>query len=386
MKNLTAVFYVDALNSSFVNSDTMPFLSSLATHSYCELENVLGYSFAIQSCMLSGKYPDETNHWLPYFYSPEESPSIFKALKELSAVFPVDRLPPLRYLAMDQIRRFFLRHGVRISNAPLRIVDKITLYPYYYMGELPFFSELKELLDRKYCTSLTYIGPPKVRRHLFDVLIKHVEASNNESECIIAYDDALDGLGHKFGPYSAQCINYAKSLDRVLLRTQQKLERHLGKDLTLIIFSDHGQYERTQVVDLLSELEKNALHLSYDYFCFIDATLALFWPNNRVAKERILNVLGKIKTGRVIDEDLQKKYHLRFNDERYGEIIFLLKPGGTFFPNFFSPLGAMKGLHGYSPDDDVQKGFLISSKRLVNSPKHVKDFRNLVMDISGING
>ena len=382
MKNLVVFFYIDALNSSFLNSDIMPFLSSLATkHSYCELENVIGYSFAIQSCMLSGKYPEETNHWLPYFYSPQESPIFFKALNKIGAIFPIDRLPSLRHLTVGQTRRFISKQGVHINNVPFHIIDKLALYSYYYMYELPFFHELKELLEKKYQTSLTYMGPPKIKKHLYKSLLKYIRASNYEKEFIIAYEDALDGLGHKFGPYSTECLYYAKSLDRVLLEVYQKLERRFGKNFTFLVFSDHGQCEQMHNLNLLSELDRATLNLGDDYFCLLDATMALFWAKNKVEKEKVLGVLRKIKIGRVIDECLQKKYHIRFNDERYGEIIFALKPGGTFFPNFFSPLSAMRGLHGYLPEDDVQKGFLISDKKFSYDFRHVKDFRNSTLDI-----
>ena len=60
--------YVDALNSNFVNSNAMPFVYNMAKeHCYQELENVIGYSFAIQSSMLSGEYPENNDHWMPYF-------------------------------------------------------------------------------------------------------------------------------------------------------------------------------------------------------------------------------------------------------------------------------------------------------------------------------
>lgn len=387
MKNLVVFFYIDALNSSFLNSEIMPFLSSLATkHSYCKLENVLGYSFAIQSCMLSGKYPEETNHWLPYFYSPQKSPILFKTLNKIGVVFPLDRLPSLRYLTVSQARRYFLKDGVRINNVPLQIIDKLALYPYYYMCELPFFNELKELLEKKRQTSLTYIGPPQIKKHLYGSLLKYIRASNHEKEFIIAYDDALDRLGHKFGPYSTECLHYAEYLDRVLLGVYQKLEKCFGKNLTFFVFSDHSQCEQTHNLNLLSELDRETLHLGDDYFCFLDATLALFWAKNKVVKEKILELLGKIKIGKVVDESLQKNYHIKFNDERYGEIIFVLKPGGTFFPNFFSPFSAMRGLHGYLPENEVQKGFLVSSKKFLRPLGHVKDFRSMLLDIPAFIG
>ncbi|NHJ31524.1 MAG: alkaline phosphatase family protein [Asgard group archaeon] len=382
MKKLVVFFYIDALNSSFLNSDLMPFLSNLAAkHHYWELENVFGYSFAIQSCMLSGKYPQETNHWLPYFYAPQKSPMIFKTLNRIGTVIPFDKLPILRHLTVGRARSFILEEGVRINNVPFRIIDKLALYPYYYMCDLPFFTELKELLEKKCDMPLTYIGPPNVRKDFHESLLKHIKASNNEKEFIVVYNDALDGLGHKFGPYSTECITYVKSLDRALRGIYKKLKECFGKNLTFLVFSDHGQCEQVRRINILAELERFGLGLGDDYLCFIDATLALFWPQNETTKEKILNVLNKIEHGKIIDDDQQKYYHIKFNDNRFGEIIFTLNPGGTFFPNFFSPFGAMKGLHGYLPEEDVQKSFLISNMKLRYNLTHIKDLRNLFFNI-----
>ncbi|RLI45284.1 hypothetical protein DRO69_05625, partial [Candidatus Bathyarchaeota archaeon] len=166
MKNLVIFLYIDALNSSFLKPDVMPFLSNFAAkYHYQVLENVIGYSFAIQSCILSGRYPEETNHWLPYFYAPQKSPMIFKTLNKIGAVIPFDRFPLLRYLTVGRLRSFILEEGVRVNNVPFSIIDKLALYPYYYMCELPFFDELKEVLEKKYQVPLTYIGPPNVRKH-----------------------------------------------------------------------------------------------------------------------------------------------------------------------------------------------------------------------------
>jgi len=365
----------------------MPFLSSFAKkYYYRELRNVPGYSFAIQSCLLSGKYPEETNHWMPYFYSPEESPLLFKTLNRIGTIFPLDRLPFLRYLMVRGSRKFLLKDGVQANNIPLCEINKMALYSYYYMCELPFFSELQELLEKTSQTRLTYLGPPKIKTQLYAYLLEYARTSEHENEVIIAYDDTLDRLGHMFGPHSPQCLHYAKSLDHVLSAIYQKLTSIFGKRLVYFIFSDHGQCECSYQFNLLSELDKKRLKLGDDYLCFIDATLALFWPKDKVIKEKILDILGEIKMGKVIDAHAQKKYHIRFNDERYGEIIFVLKPGGTFLPNFFSPFGAMKGLHGYLPEEDVQKGFLISSKTFSYPCKHVKDLRNLLLDVSVFNG
>lgn len=382
MKNLFVFFYIDALNSSFLNSDIMPFLSGLATkHSYYELENVLGYSFAIQSCMLSGKYPEETNHWMPYFYSQKESPLLFKTLNKIGTIFPLDSLQSLRSLMVMGTRKFFVKNGAQANNIPLCEIDKMAVYPYYYMCELPFFFELKESLEKTSQTALTYLGPPKIRTSLHASLIQYIETSEHENEVIIAYDDALDGLGHMLGPHAFQCQCYAKSVDRTLCAIYRKLTNAFGEHVTLFFFSDHGQTELSYQLDLLSEFDRRGLKLGDDYLCFVDATLALFWPKNYEIKRKIFDILCRIEGGKVIDEALKRKYHINFDDKRYGEMVFVLKPGGSFVPNFFSPFGAMKGLHGYLPEEDVQKGFLISDKKFSYNLEHVKDVKSFLLNI-----
>jgi hypothetical protein len=227
--------------------------------------------------------------------------------------------------------------------------------------------------------ALTYIGPPKTRTNLLSTLLKHLKESENENEVVIVYDDSLDALGHMFGPHSRQCLDYAKSLDTVLAEIYPKLENAFQKNFAFFVFSDHGQSEMSHQINLLSNLSKQGLRLGVDYLCFLDATLALFWPEDDGTKERILKVLGRIEKSKVIDEDCRKKYHINFGDDRYGEVIFVLEPGSALVPNFYSPYGTMKGLHGYSTEEEVQKAFLISNRKLSFHPVHVKDIKRLLL-------
>ena len=377
-------FYIDALNSSFLTPSTMPFLSELAKNNFRTLENVAGYSYAIQSCMLSGKYPDETNNWLPCFHSPENSPLLFNILGKVKPFSVFDKLPKFRNLTMRQIRKFTLKKGVQSNNIPISIIDKMALYPYYYMCELPYVQGLGKSMKEN-GMSFNYVGPPAIRGQIYSQLIRDIEASNQDARFILAYDDKLDMLGHRFGPYSVTCVRYAQSLDHVLFTVYQKLKKHFGHNFLCAFFSDHGQCEQTFTCDILAECYKRGLKLGKDYGCFVDATLAFFWYENSTAKEKILQILGTLKMrrlGTVIDENLRESYHLNFSDNRYGKIIYVLKPGGTFFPNFFSPFGTMKGLHGYLPKDDVQKSFLISDKLFSFPFNHVKDFRDFALYVS----
>jgi hypothetical protein len=359
----------------------MPFLSDLAKeHCYHLLENVIGYSFAIQSSMLSGMYPEDNDHWMPYFYSPESSPTAFKTFGKVGSILMFDKLPMIRYLAMWQTRRFVLKKGVQPNNIPSSMIGKMSVYPYYYMCELPFFHELRELLSKKYQTALTYIGPPQTKTHIYIPFLDYIKSSKHEKELVIAYDDKLDMCGHEFGPYSTNCLRYAKFLDSALHMSYQKLKKRFGNSLTFVVFSDHGQCDQTNTLNLLPELAKAGLNIGEEYLCFLDSTLALFWPKNQATKEKIVKRLGEIKMGKVIDEPLQKQYHIEFKNRKYGDIVFALRPGATFFPNSYSPQNALKGLHGYLPEDNVQKALLIADKPFTHNFGHVKDFKDFSLN------
>ena len=383
MKNLKVFFYIDALDSSILTSTHMPFLYSIAAkHSRWDLQNVLGYSFAIQACMLSGKYPEENNHWMPYFYSPESSPTLFKLLNKIGILFPIDKQPFLRFIIERQCRKLLLNKGVHINNVPLRVINKISLYPYYYMCEMPFFDELSITFDRN-DSKLTYIGPPFIRKHFYSTLLEHVKASQRDNEAVFVYDDALDGLGHKFGPTSQEYLLYARSLDRVLNSVYRQLRATYGDRLTFLVFSDHGQAQLTHYIDLIRQIEAQHLHFSKDFISFVDATMALFWVEDQTVKEKLAATLDSLRVGTIVNEGGIEKYHLKFKNKRmYGDLLFVVNPGWTLFPNSYSPFRPMKGLHGYLPEYDVQKAFLVSDTDFNLRISHVKDIKNVLVQLS----
>jgi predicted AlkP superfamily pyrophosphatase or phosphodiesterase len=376
-------FYIDALNHRLVNPKTMPFLSGFANGNFQMLENVFGYSYAIQSSMLSGRFPDETNSWLPCFYSPESSPRLFKMAGSFAPFSLFDKVPKIRNLAFHQTRRFILKKGVHSDNIPFSLINKMAIYPYYYMCELPYYREL-QVLTAKRGIDFTYIGPPTIRDQIYTPLLNFAESSLKNNKLILAYEDKLDFLGHAFGPNSKEYISYAKGLDKILSKVYKRLKNDFGNDVSCLFFSDHGQCETTFAVDLIAEFEQRNLKLGKDYICFVDATLAFVWCPKETVKEKILTILKSAKfkqIGTLITENLRQKYHISFNDNRYGNIVFALKPGGTFFPNFFSPFSTMKGLHGYLPEDDVQRAFVIADLDFLKDFHHVKDFHNFALNL-----
>ena len=101
--------YVDALPLNSITQNVTPFLHQLKTEGETyPLENIMGYSFGIQSTLLSGKLPSETEHWMPYLRSPNQR-SLFKVMSSIGRSLNLKRnLPfPLNLVRWGLMDKFF---------------------------------------------------------------------------------------------------------------------------------------------------------------------------------------------------------------------------------------------------------------------------------------
>jgi predicted AlkP superfamily pyrophosphatase or phosphodiesterase len=382
MDESTVFLYLDALPWRRISSD-MPFLSD-----FCEkgtartLENVLGYSLAIQSVMLSGTYSDENNFWLPYYFSPRRSHYRFLQQMPRSFVMPLEKSWPLRYAFRELTNRVF-REGKKVlaRNIPLSVLPYFGFFSAYYLDESPFFNQIREELLRE-GTDLVYIGPPhtaNIYKSLFRCLNeKFGDEKKNRNFLFFVYDDKVDDYSHTYGPFSNEVHTYLRFLDRTLNETYREL---LKTGTNMIIFSDHGQAEVKNYVDIISYLSRRKIEFQQDYLCFIDATTALFWIKNERKREIVVRALEGLKVGKVIDERLRKKYHVDFRHRLYGDFTYLLHPEYMFFPNFWGRVSPMRGTHGYAPENPCQDAFFATNLRNCKIPKHVKDIRSVILGL-----
>jgi hypothetical protein len=167
------------------------------------------------------------------------------------------------------------------------------------------------------------------------------------------------------------------------MKVYKNLKNAYRDRFEFLVFSDHGQSQLTNSFNLASKIEARHLRFPEDYICFIDATMALFWTMDNFVKEKLKTILNSLKIGTLVDESLREKYNLRFKKkDMYGDFVYVANPGWAFFPNFYSPFGAMKGLHGYLPENNVQKAFLISDKDFDFNVSHVKDIKKLILRLA----
>ncbi|MEM2145357.1 MAG: hypothetical protein QW279_08345, partial [Candidatus Jordarchaeaceae archaeon] len=131
------------------------------------------------------------------------------------------------------------------------------------------------------------------------------------------------------------------------------------EDFYFLVFSDHGQTEIRERIDLYSLFSKNGKDLN-DYLHFIDSCYARFWFKNDEEREEIEKVLSKLEDiGVILTNNLLKKYHAEMPGE-YGDLIFCLKEHFVF--DIINPKDRF--MHGYLPDNTDLDGVCVSNKKI----------------------
>jgi len=393
--------YVDALPYEKINSESAPFLYRFVNEGRTyKLQNIMGYSFGIQSTMLSGRLPSETKHFMPYVYAPNASPFIFKFLARLARKLSVDVNVPhlLKIARYGLMSKFILKRGVKVSFIPWNVIDRFFIYPYYYMNELPFFADLKSNLQSEYGVNLLYFGPPISSEPITDTInymkaIIQTKDANNS--LLMVYVDTLDGVGHAYGVD-------AKAWKRTLVNVDNELGmlyRFLGTNLkkwSLALFSDHGMCNVNGTIDILGAMKSCGL-TSKQFTIFVDATLSLIWLKDESAKYKVLKALEGLGSDKVAffrrdkDGEVLRRYGVLTDDNRFGDIIVQAMPGFMFFPNFYSNMKPFKGVHGFLPESKCQQSFLtliVNHSSIGKNPQieidHIKGIRKVLELLSSL--
>jgi len=393
--------YVDALPYEKINSESTPFLHWFVNEGRTyKLQNIMGYSFGIQSTMLSGRLPSETKHFMPYVYAPNASPFLFKFIARLARKLGVDVNFPrsLKIVRYGLMSKFILKRGVKINFIPWNIIDKFFIYPYYYIHELPFFSDLKSNLQSKYGVNLLYFGPPISSKPITDA-INYVKAiiqtKDANNSLLIVYLDTLDRVGHAYGVDARAWKRTIINVDNELEMLHRFLSTNLNK-WSLALFSDHGMCNVDETIDILGTMKSYGL-TPKQFTIFVDATISLIWLEEQPAKYKVFKALEGLGSDKVTffrnDEDKEtlSRYGVFTEDNCFGDIIVQAMPGFMFFPNFYSYLKPFKGVHGFLPESKYQQSFmtlLLNHYSIGKNPQieinHIKEIRKVLELLSSL--
>ena len=400
--------YIDALPLEHVNPNYTPHLFNLLREvggRVYVLQNIPGYSFGIQSTLLSGLLPQESYHWMPYMFKPveeetrftnymrnicENNPLVCKdIIKKALHVFRNTKLNNVRllYEALLHVMVFWNTRRVKLHGIAPEHFKKILIFPYFYMNENPFFIMLKRNIERKSDVRVYYIGH-SLSKNIEKLPILLSITKEVSRLFIFAYIDDLDGIGHKIGVASREWFNTLKLIDFFIYKICKTLSI-VSRQTNIMLFSDHGVCNADEYIDLENLLLSKLPRETIDYF--IDATLAFVRIHKDSLKDLVLRVLYRKLGSKTlifdIEEDNQilRRYGVYFVNREYGDIIIQTKPCKEFFPNFYSVTRKLIGLHGFWPNEPLQQAFIVKLSAESNreedhaKPSHIKDLKNYIM-------
>lgn len=387
--------YVDALPYEKIDATSAPFVHQLIKEGRTyKLHNIMGYSFGIQSTLLSGRLPSETKHFMPYVYAPNSSPFIFRFLARLSRRLNADVNVPylLKLIRYGLMSRLIIRRGVKVNFLPWNIIDRFFIYPYYYMNELPFLADLRRDFQSKYGMNVLYFGPPLSGKPIKDT-VNHIKATidakNSGNSLLVVYVDALDAIGHAYGVDTEVWKRTLVNIDNELRILHKFLNTNL-KNWSLALFSDHGMCNINKTIDILSVIKSSGLTRK-QITIFVDATLSFIWLEDKSAEYKVLNALEGLGSDKIVffrrdkDKEVLRRYGVLADDNRFGDIIVQTMPGFMFFPNFYSYLKPFKGVHGFLPESKYQQSFMtlvVNHSSIAKYPQievnHIKGIRKVL--------
>jgi predicted AlkP superfamily pyrophosphatase or phosphodiesterase len=188
---------------------------------------------------------------------------------------------------------------------------------------------------------------------------KSLELAKQNNQLSYFHFFSTDNLVHKLGTNSEETFNLVRKLDNFV----EQLSKYSD---SILIFSDHGMVDVKKTWDLWAEINNLGFVYGSDYVMFLDSTLARFWFKNKIAEDKIKELLEKSRRGEIINfRNLDIK-------KNFGDIIFQVNPGILILPNFYQDKSD-KAMHGYSDKCKEEQGFYIYYKKgIKNKRKDIK--------------
>lgn len=357
MKDRLSLFImVDACGWEIVKNH--PFLDKVAPHRR-KLESVFGYSSTCVPSILSGRWPDEHHNWCYFVYNPAESP--FRPLRWL-------RWLPTAVTS----RRIFRRWLTKFVKVQLKFRGYFDLYniPFKYIHLFDFTekkSPLKpkgmnrgpnifDLLEEKKVPYFVTDPSQPEEEHLRLLL---ADIASERIDFAFQYWAGLDGLLHMAGNDSPEIPKKLDHYDRWITQLVETAQKHY-RDVRLHVFSDHGMANCDVHIDLRAKIDPLGLEMGKDYAVVYDSTMARFWFLKPGVKELVTGVLNQVPEGRIMPDDELRRYRAYFEDQSFGELIWLAREGTLIVPSHMGerPIRAM---HGYHPTDPQSYATLFSS-------------------------
>lgn len=348
-------------------------------------DTVFGYSSACDPSILTGKLPHEHGHFSCFVKAPSRAASPFANLGKLGWL-------PERVAGYHRIRN-------RVSRM---LAKKLDYTGYFQIYSVPFsrlpYLEYTEKYDI-YAPGGIISGDPTVFSHWQasglpwfrsdwhqsdDTNIAQIREKIDKQSIALGYlfTSGLDAAMHRHGTKSPATESAIRKLEsQITDLLDLALDRY--DKVRFHIFSDHGMADTVDTSNLMVRWEKETgLRYGTDYVAVWDSTMARFWFDNDLARERAIHQLEQETSGSIVpDEDL-KRWGCDFEDNRYGELFFLLDPGVLFVPSYMNQR-FVTGMHGYAPEHPDSKACWLTNAQLPKHPESIDKIFEVMVHRSG---
>ncbi|MEM5854504.1 MAG: alkaline phosphatase family protein [Candidatus Aenigmatarchaeota archaeon] len=364
--------FIDSLKPE--NIELMDFLKSFENMARVKTE-LPSYSNTCHASMYTGVYPNKHKHFFIWKYSPKNSP--FRSFSR-TKFYKLIHSHYAKYLFYASICK--LRYGI---------------VPY---GYLSFAGQSIECWSNFDFQTVRFWGEPDMKigtyptifKILSDAAIKYqviwkpngslnkVNLEHPPKLFTYVFIGHMDPITHYHGPDSTEAKKKLKEIDKLLEKLYFNFKRAYD-EFFFVVFSDHGQSEIKERVNLYSFFKDNGKDLK-NYIHFLDSCYARFWFKDDAEKEEVEKVLTKLKDkGFILRKEVFKKYHAEMPNE-YGNLIFYLDEPYVF--DIVNP--KEKFAHGYLPDNPDLDGVCISNKRIKGSYIKLQDIAPSILQALGL--
>lgn len=337
------------------------------------LETTFGFSSAADPSILTGRYPEEHQHWSSFYYNPEESP--FKSFKLMAGLPGIvfDRWRPRHWMSKVLARWYGYTGYFEIYSVPfahLPYFDYLEKRDYFVPGGILATDTIFDWCTEKdipyYCSNWRHSEEQVVAENLRQI-------EQGEIRFNYVYLPKLDGLMHNVGTRHASVAAKLNWLEQQLRTLYDTALRHYH-DVSVYLISDHGMADVHKGVNIIDRITRLGLDYGTDYVAMYDSTMARFWFLNTDAERKIRNALAPVEDGHFISEEELARMRVHFPDGKFGHAFFLMNPGVMINPSYMG-LKVIPGMHGYHPLDKDSYATIASNKPLDAGIRSITDIR-----------
>jgi predicted AlkP superfamily pyrophosphatase or phosphodiesterase len=378
---MTSVFIlVDALGWELVRD--RPFLEDLLPYRK-PLATVFGFSSAAIPSILTGLLPQAHGHWNLYFYSPRTSPFRWaRPLRRLPSAWINHRVPRKIISILGRLASrshgYFSIYGIPVELLPFfDICEKNNIYePGGLKPNRSVFDELEErrIPYRLYCYH-HYSDRAAIARMKTDLEAR-------VARFYFLYLSELDAFLHQnlHRPESVhrELEQYAAAIESLFYAARM----HDG-ETAFYVFSDHGMTPVRESFDLMSDIRTLNWREPDDYVALYDSTMARFWFFREACRRDITERLMCLPVGRLVSAEDRQRWGIGFSDQRFGELIFVMRPGCVIHPSYMGG-NRWRGMHGFAPEEPTSLAVLLASRRPPVPVDHICQIYDLMRHEAGL--